>query len=52
MNDTRWAILENIATLTAIAAIIIGVAAFGGGLYGFWALVLMTNLNTGIRIKS
>lgn len=43
----RWAIIENIATLCAITAIIIGVYAEGGGGYGFWALVLTLNFNTG-----
>ena len=46
MSLYQLAILENIVTLLVIAAIIVGVYAFGGGGYGFWALVLMVNLNS------
>jgi hypothetical protein len=51
MSSLKWAVLENIATVTAIAAIIIGVYALGGGGYGFWSLLLMFNLNSGVRVK-
>lgn len=46
MTNLHWAIAENMVTVTAIAAIIIGVYAFGGGGFGFWGLVLLCNLNS------
>jgi hypothetical protein len=52
MNNLRWAIIENIATLAAITAIILGVYAMGGGGYGFWSLVLLCNLNSGVSSGS
>ena len=52
MSSIGWAVLENIITLLAIAMIIVGVYAFGGGGYGFWALLLMANLNWSVRVKS
>jgi hypothetical protein len=45
MSPLAWAVTENIVTLIVIAAIIVGVYAFGGGGYGFWALILVLNLN-------
>lgn len=51
MTPFGWAILENIVTITAIAAIILGVYALGGGGYGFWALLLVCNLNSSVRVK-
>lgn len=42
----NWRILENIVTICAIAAIILGVWAMGGGGWGFVGLILLTNINT------
>ncbi len=41
----RLAILENIATLVATAAIVIGLYWLGAGAWCFWGLALMVNLN-------
>jgi hypothetical protein len=45
----RWAFIENICTLTAVAAIIIGIYAMSRSLHCFWGLVLMLNLNAVTR---
>jgi hypothetical protein len=46
MSAWAWAVIENIVTLSVIAAIILGIYAMGGGLWGMWAFVLLLNLNT------
>lgn len=38
-------VIENIFTMAAIVAIVVGVYAFGGGGWGFLGLILMFNLN-------
>lgn len=49
MSYTAWAVVENIATLLVIATIVVGVYAFGGGGYGWFALLLLRNMNINIR---
>lgn len=40
-----WSYIENICTMALITAIILGIYAMGGGLWGMWAFILLLNLN-------
>ncbi len=40
-----WPYIENICTIAAIVALILGGTALGAGHYVWWALLLMLNLN-------
>lgn len=40
-----WSYIENICTMIVITAIILGIYAMGGGLWGMWAFVLLFNIN-------
>lgn len=51
MNETvKWAYIENIITIAATVAVIVGAYAFGAGVNSWWGLVFLLNLNT-IQIK-
>ena len=52
MSDFQWAILENIATVVATAALVLGLYAMGAGAHAGWGFLLLINMNTGLRIKS
>jgi hypothetical protein len=52
MSDNAWAMVENMVTIMVIAAIVLGVYALGGGGSGFWSLIMLSNLNTNIKLKS
>lgn len=41
----KWVFIENIVTLAACAAIILGFYAMGAGLHSYWGLVVLGNLN-------
>ncbi|WP_225704637.1 hypothetical protein [Bradyrhizobium cenepequi] len=42
----KWLVIENIITLMIIALIVVGVAIATRTCYGFWALLLLFNMNT------
>ena len=41
----KWNYIENIVTMSVIAAIILGLYYMGGGYWGFISLILLTNMN-------
>lgn len=45
----KWMVIENVITLIACGATMVGLYAFGAGAHSFWALLLLLNLNTGSR---
>jgi hypothetical protein len=47
----KWAIIENIVTMVATAALVLGLYAMGAGGYAFFGLLLLTNINTSYQIK-
>lgn len=42
----RWIILENIATVTSTAVLVLGLYAMSSSYHALWGLVLLLNLNT------
>lgn len=51
MSDMKFAILENIATVAATAAVVLGLYAMGAGYMSLFGFVIMTNINTAVRVK-
>jgi hypothetical protein len=47
----KWAIIENIVTMVATAALVLGLYAMGAGGYAFFGLLLLTNINTSYQSK-
>lgn len=42
----RWAVIENVATLAATTAIVLGLYWMGAGLWALTGLLLLANLNS------
>jgi hypothetical protein len=47
----KWAIIENIVTMVATAALVLGLYSMGAGGYAFFGLLLLTNINTSYQSK-
>lgn len=46
MTPFAWMVLENIVTLAATAAIVLGLYYMGAGGHSFWGLLLLLNITT------
>lgn len=45
-SQWRWAYVENIATLVAMVALILGLWWLGAGGWSLWGLLLLLNMNS------
>jgi hypothetical protein len=51
MRVWRWVVIENIATIAGMVALILGLYAMGAGGWSLWGFVLLANLNSVRREK-
>ncbi len=51
MSDYGFVVLENIVTLLATAAIVLGLYAMGAGSAAMWGFLVLFNLNTKVTFK-
>jgi hypothetical protein len=48
----KWALIENMVTIAATAALVLGLYWLGAGAHAGWGFLLLVNINTPSRVKA